>query len=878
MSWKRVWKRRARQLKRVKKKGVFSSLFSMDRTRLLARLMTLAFFSLLFLTFFSGLLFAWIAKDLPRPDKIVRREGFATQILDRKGELLYDVYSEEKRSPVDLVSLPQYVKDATIAIEDKDFYKHKGFDFKGIFRAVYNIVVHRRLQGGSTLTQQLVKNVLLTSERTLTRKIKEFILAIQIERKYTKNEILAMYLNESPYGGTAWGIEAAAQNYYGKSAGELTLAETVILVGLPQRPSYYSPFGPNKDAYIWRAQQVLRRMREDGYLDKELEEKTTKELEKVEFIEPGANLKAPHFVMYVKELLDKKYGETLVEKGGLKVTTTLDWELQEEAQKAVAEEIEKVEYLNITNGGAVVIEPQTGEILAMVGSKNYQEPDFGKLNVTLALRQPGSAIKPVTYVTAFKKGYTPSSLIMDTLTSFPGGDKPEYVPVNYDGKEHGPLQVRYALGSSINICAVKMLAKVGIKEMLKTGYEMGISTLEPTTGNVQRLGLSVTLGGGEVKLLEMAIAYSAFANGGKKVESVAILKVEDKDGKVLEEYQPKPERQVITPQEAFLISHILSDNSARLITFGENSLLNISNVSVAVKTGTTNDKKDNWTIGWTPSVLIGVWVGNNDNSSMKEVASGVSGAAPIWRRILLEALKNRPSGEFETPSEVVTAEVDLVSGYRAHDGFSSRVEYFIQGTEPAGEDPIHVKIKVCKSSGKLATPIDISRGEYEEKEYFIFKEDDPTAVAEGPNKWQEGIDNWLKAQSDGRYHPPTEYCETEKQIDVRFKEPAHQSQVGSSFPVKIEAISTHEIETVKLFVNGEEKAVMTSRPYERNLTLPDGTYVLKAEAQDSAGNQGSAEIKIGVNVPWDYSPSPKPSPTLLPSPTLTPSPVPSPTP
>jgi len=858
----------------VKKKEVLASVASVNRTKLLARLVTLTFFGLLTLTLLSFLFFVFMAKDLPRPDRVVRREGFATQILDRNGKLLYDVYAGEKRRPVDLASLPSYVKEATLAIEDKDFYRHKGFDWRGILRAAYSIVVRRRLQGGSTLTQQLVKTVLLTPQRTLVRKIKEFILAIQIERKYTKDEILTMYLNEVPYGGTAWGIEAAAQEYFGKPASQLTLSEAVILAGLPQRPSYYSPFGPNKDAYIWRAKQVLRRMREDGYISKDLEEKTISELDKVKFAQPGANFEAPHFVMYVKSLLEAKYGEDLVQKGGLKVTTTLDLELQRKAQKIVAEEIGKVERLNITNGGVVVIDPQTGEILSMVGSKNYNDPNYdGKVNVTLSLRQPGSVIKPVTYVTAFKKGYTPSSLLMDTLTSFPGGDKPEYKPTNYDGKEHGPLQVRYALGNSINICAVKMLAQVGIKEMLKTAYEMGISTLEPTLENMRRLGLSVTLGGGEVKLLEIATAYSAFANGGKKVEPVAILKVEDKDGKILEKYQPKPEKQVLTPQQAFLISHILSDNNARLITFGEHSALNIPDLRVAVKTGTTNDKRDNWTIGWTPSVLVGVWVGNNDNSPMKEVASGVSGAAPIWRRILLEALKDKVRDDFPVPPGIVTAEVDLVSGYRAHDGFPARVEYFIEGTEPVGEDPVHVKLKVCKKSGKLATPVDIARGDYEEKEYFIFKEDDPTANSGGPNRWQEGINQWLEKQTDPRYHPPTEYCETENQIEVKFLEPADKSQVGSNFKVKIEPLAIREISEVKIFVNNEPRTVKNSPPYEWDLTLPDGTYTLKAQARDSAGNQGEAEIKIGVNLPWDYSPTPTLSPTPLPSLFLTPTPT-----
>ncbi|MFZ5366326.1 MAG: penicillin-binding protein [Patescibacteria group bacterium] len=865
MSWKRIWKRRISQL------GAYASPSPYRRIsgiRFISNLSLLGFLAIVILTFITAFLFIWYAKDLPRPDKIVRREGFSTKIYDRQENLLYDVFSTQRRTPVELSEVPLYLREATIAIEDKDFYKHQGFDPKGWLRAVYNIFIHRKLQGGSTLTQQLVKNVLLSSERTLTRKIKEFILAVQIERKYTKDQILQMYLNEAPYGGTAWGVEAAAEVYFGKKVSQLTLVESAILAGLPQRPSLYSPFGQDKESYKWRTEQVLRRMREDGYISRELEIAAKKEIAKVEFAPKGTSFKAPHFVMYVKKLLEERYGERMVEQGGLKVVTTLDLDLQEKAQVAVSEEITKVEKLHITNGAALVLDPKTGEILAMVGSKNYDDPNYdGKVNVTLSLRQPGSAIKPVTYATAFKKGYTPSALLMDVKTSFPGGDKPEYIPENYDGKFHGQLQVRYALGSSINVPAVKMLARVGLRDMLEQAYDMGFTTLEPSQENLSRLGLSVTLGGGEVRLLDMVSAYSAFANGGLKVMPTAILKVTDHSGKVLEEGKPIQGRKVLTPEQAYLISNILSDNEARLITFGSRSSLYFENRQVAVKTGTTNDKKDNWTVGWTPSVIVGVWVGNNDNSQMKEVASGVSGASPIWRRILSTALEGKPKEDFPVPQGIVSAEVDSVSGYRAHDGFPSRVEYFIKGTEPTGEDPVHVKLKVCKASGKLATPVDIARGDYEEKEYFVFKEDDPTVAPGGENKWQKGIDEWLATQSDSRYHPPTDYCESQNQIEVRIKEPEDHAQVGSSFRVKVEPVSLNEIVLVEIYVNGENKASMTSIPYERDFTLPDGIYTIKARVRDSKGNEGEREIKIGVNVPWDWSPSPTPTPTLSPTPT-----------
>lgn len=796
---------------------------------------------LLFLVVFP--LFAF---NLPSPDKVVRREGFSTKILDRNGIPLYDIYAKQNRTPITLEQVPEYLKQATIAIEDKNFYKHGGFDPTGILRAAWNIVVHRKLQGGSTLTQQLTKNVLLSSERTLPRKIREFILAVQIERKYGKDEILQMYLNEAPYGGTAWGVESAAELYFGKSVRDLTLVESAILSGLPQRPTAYSPYGTNPDAYIGRAKQVLRRMREDGYITRQQEEEAVRQLESIEFIGREASLRAPHFVFYVQSLLTERYGERLVEQGGLQVTTTLDWELQQSAQQAVSEEIAKVEGLSITNGAAVVIDPTSGEILSMVGSKDFEAEGYGQFNAALGLRQPGSAIKPVTYVTALKKGYTASTLLMDTPTTFPGGvGQPDYKPVNYDDKFRGPVQVRFALGNSINVPAVKMLSLVGVRDMLRTAYDMGLDTLEPTKENLQRFGLSVTLGGGEVRLLDLTSAYAAFANGGIRYDPVAILKVEDANGKVLEEHKKSRGRRVLEEGEAFIISDILSDNNARAEVFGTRSALYISGRTIAVKTGTTNDARDNWTIGWTPQVVAGVWVGNNDNSPMKQVASGVTGAAPIWRRVILEALKGKPNASFEAPGSVVTTAVDAVSGYRAHDGFPSRTEYFIKGTEPAGEDPIHVKLKVCRSDGKLATPAQVSSGDYEEKEYFIFKEEDPFGP---PNRWQEGVLAWLATQEDSRYHPPKEYCGGTNPVSVDFVTPADKEQINSnSFEVRVDPRSSVRIVQVEIELDGAKYATLTSSPWSLTMSADDGVHELRVKARDENGNEVDKRIKIGIN-------------------------------
>lgn len=834
---------------------------SVRRSRFFVNIAKLTFVSIFLLFVGSFLIIPLLSFGLPSPDKVVRREGFSTKILDRNGEVLYDIFSNQRRTLVKLEEVPEFLKKATIAIEDKNFYKHQGFDPSGMVRGLLRVFTLGRAQGGSTLTQQLVKNVLLSPERSLLRKIKEFVLAIEIERKYSKDEILQMYLNEAPYGGNAYGVEAASEIYFGKKVKDLNLVESAILAGFPQRPSVYSPYSSTPKAFIGRTQEVLRRMREDGYLTKDQEKDAREQLNSLIFQAKGASFKAPHFVQYVQKILADRFGENVVEQGGLKVITSLDLKLQEKAQEIVSEEISKVEKQHITNGASVVLDPNTGEILAMIGSKNFNDPNYdGQVNVTVSLRQPGSAIKPFTYITAFKKGFSASSLLMDTPTTFPGGvNNPDYKPVNYDGKFRGPIQVRFALGNSVNVPAVKMLAKIGIKDTLKTAYDMGISTLEPTQETLNRVGLSLTLGGGEVRLLELTDAYSAFMNGGMRIDPISILKVEDSHGKVLEETKPKAVRRVLTPEQAYLVVNILSDNKARTDVFGPSSLLNISGRQIAVKTGTTNDKRDNWTIGGSPQRIVGVWVGNNDNSPMREVASGVSGASPIWRRILLEALKDKPNMSFEQPSGIISAEVDAISGFRAHDGFASRGEIFIRGTEPS-EDSVHVKLKVCKTDGKQATPSDISSGNYEEKEFFVFKEEDPTAASGGANKWQEGILTWLDTQSDSRYHPPGDYCGTQNPVNVEFVNPIDRSSdLPNSFTVKILADSTSDITQVSLEIDGKNVRNFDGPPYEEPRNFENGVHTLRAIAKDSKGNQSDRTITIGIGVPWDYS-SPSPIP------------------
>lgn len=835
-----------------------------NRTRLVLKLAKFSLFAVVIAFLSSFIIFPLFAFNLPSPDKIVRREGFSTKILDRNGKVLYDIFADQRRTPVEIKNIPDFLKEATVAIEDKNFYKHQGFDPLGMLRGLSRIVTRGSAQGGSTLTQQLVKNVLLTPERSIFRKIREFILAVQIERKYSKEEILQMYLNEAPYGGTAWGVEAASETYLGKSVKDLNLIESAFLAGLPQRPSVYSPYSAYPDAYKERTKQVLRRMREDGYIESETEDQALKDLDQITFLNRGANFKAPHFVQYVQKVLEERYGERIVEQGGLKVTTTLDLDIQEKSQQIVTEEIAKVaESHHITNGAAVILNPQTGEILSMVGSKDFGDKNYdGQVNVTLSLRQPGSAIKPITYLTALKEGYTPSTLLMDVPTEFPGGiGQPSYNPENYDGKYRGPIQIRYALGNSINVPAVKMLALVGIRKTLETAYDLGLNSLEPTKEMLDRVGLSLTLGGGEVRLLELTGAYSTFANQGFGVDPVAIIKIEDANGKILEEVTPKKERRVLTPEQAYLIADMLSDNDARTLVFGPNSALKIPGRQVLVKTGTTNDRRDNWAIGGDTQAMVGVWVGNNDNSPMKSVASGVSGASPIWRRLVLNALEGKPNFPFEVPGGIVTAAVDSVSGFAAHDGFPSRIERFIDGTQP-GTDPVHVKLKVCKSDGKLATPSDIANGNYDEKEFFIFKEEDPTSGKSGENKWQKAILAWISTQPDSKYHPPNDYCGTQNPVNVEFLTPADKSSnLGNKFTVEARADSTSNISQVELYVDGERIRTFLAKPYKEEVNLTNGVHNIRVFARDSAGKESDRNITVGVNVAWDYSPTSIPTPT-----------------
>ncbi|MCL4419023.1 transglycosylase domain-containing protein [Patescibacteria group bacterium] len=654
------------------------------------------------------LFFIFILKDLPSPTRLSSSElPQSTQIFDRNGVLLYTIYARKNQTFVPLSIVPKQVRQAAIAIEDKDFYLHGPIDIKGIIRSIFAIATRHQIQGGSTITQQLVKNSLLTPERTILRKIKEILLSFATEALYPKDKILELYLNQTPYGGTAWGIEAAAQTYFGKHVKDLTLSESALLAGLPEAPTTFSPFGAHPELAKKRQEEVLRKMYEQKYITRNQMENAIKE--PLLYQKFSDRIKAPHFVLYVKDLLTNKYGEKVVEEGGLKVTTSLDLKIQDFSQSTVAAEIAQLENYHVTNGAALITNPATGEILSMIGSRDYFDNKHdGNVNVALALRQPGSSIKPINYAVGLMHGYTAATPFVDQKTCFSNPGHPDYCPVNYDGKFHGVVQMRFALANSINIPAIKMLKLNGIPSMLATASAMGITTFK----DPQRYGLSLTLGGGEVTMLDMTEAFGVFANSGYRVPLHPILKVVDNKGKILEEYQPPKSpifgKKVLPEEVAYIISSILSDNNARSMEFGTNSPLRINDLPVAVKTGTTNDFRDNWTIGYTPSFVVAVWVGNNDNTPMSGLTSGITGAAPIWHDLMQNLLKNKPPAPFQRPENIVQKAVCTDSGLIPSTGSAekcpTRFEYFIKKTESTQISLETQKVWVDKTTQDLPKP------------------------------------------------------------------------------------------------------------------------------------------------------------------------------
>ncbi len=796
-------------------------------------------------------LFAWYSQSLPDPDEILAREvSQSTKIYDRSGEhLLYEIAPEQKRTLVTIEEIPNAVEKAAITAEDRSFYEHSGISIKGILRALLSNVIHLDPtgQGASTITQQLVKKAILTDEQTIARKVKEIMIAVALEKKFEKDEILQLYLNEIPYGGTNYGVEAAAQAYFDKSVRDVTLAEAATLAAIPNRPTTLIN---NPDLLKERRDWILDGMIEEGYATQsEVEVAKTEDTTLDVSIN---NIEAPHFVLWVKELLEEKYDPRLVETGGLRVITTLDYDQQKIAEEAITNGVTAYsESYAFDDAGLVSIDPKTGQILAMVGSPDYWNDEIaGQVNVTLRPLQPGSSIKPIVYAAAFERGYTPNTLLWDTLTTFPTATGP-YTPNNYDLQEHGVVSIRKALQGSLNIPAVKTLYLVGIEPALKFAQRLGYSTLNDPS----QVGLSMVLGGAEVELLDHTAAYGVFASGGVYREPIAILKVEKSGGDILEEWKEEEHKgnQAIDTNLAATVSNVLSDNGARAYVFGNNNYLTLGSRPVAAKTGTTNSYKDAWTMGYTPSLVAGVWVGNHDGTAMNRGADGSKIAAPIWNEYMSRSLKgtaieNFPSAQIKSTGKAV-----------------------IDGLLPA------TTLTIDTASGKLATERTPERykqtiqcGEYHNILHYVDRANPlgptPSNPASDPHytAWETGVQNFITNHNanlkEGEVPyvtctPPTEEDDVHvkrNEPDINIEKPATNENVGRSFTVEVEIDVERSFSRVEYFIDGTSIAISGSIK-SANIVLPSwvgvGDHTLSATVYDDVDNSNTDSVKIQVTEP-----------------------------
>lgn len=828
-------------------------------------------FIVLFITGFvvTAALFAFIAKDLPSPNNVNNRFIIeSTKIYDRTGtHLLYEVHGEEKRTIVNFQDIPESVRAATIALEDQNFYHHFGIQPKAILRAALkDIITLDAAQGASTITQQFIKNSLLSNERTLTRKVKEVILALEIEAKFEKDEILAMYLNEIPYGSNAYGIEAAAQSFFGKSSRELTLDEAALLASLPRGTAFYSPYGSRPDRAVARKDYALKQMAKLGYItDDQANEAIA--IDTLQKLKPQKNIiAAPHFVMYVREYLQSKYGDQNIEQNGLKVITTLDWDKQMAAEEAVRSQVEKNKRWKAANAALVAVDTRTGQILSLVGSKDYFgssepvgcisgkscvfEPNF---NVAVSKRQPGSSFKPYVYLAAFTKGYLPETILYDTKTQFETAEGKSYEPNNYDGKFHGPISMMKSLGGSLNVPAVKTLYLVGVKEATTLAKNLGITDLN----RPDQLGLSLVLGGGEVTLLDHVSAYATLANNGVKHEKTAILRVEDSKGTVLEEYQTNAGTQVVDPKYIAMLNSVMTNNENRAWVFGENSPLAFKDRLVAAKTGTTNEFRDGWTIGYTPSLAVGVWAGNNDNSPMTTGADGVNVAAPIWRAFLDKALVNTATEEF--PKYNPEDEIGEGDGQTEKSMLAGKLEQKegLRVCEIPGKKDTYCKAnKYCPSKDvkkrDFMSPHDI---------LFYINRDDPRGpIPDKPDRdaqyknWEKGVKEYYSDKKDIILdEPPKDECKESdfSDFEPKIKFTAAGSHSSQDITLTVSVDAPYGVRSVKYSVDGNEIGKTSSKPYDLKYSVPtdkNGSSLnVSVEITDENGNTASDSGKIQAN-------------------------------
>ncbi len=821
------------------------------------RLLFMALVSFLF--FGAGAAILWAA-TLPIPDfksfeerKVIQ----STKIYDRTGEvLLFDVHGSIRRTVIPFSEISRHVKNATVAIEDAEFYEHRGIKPTAIIRALITNILTGSRAGGSTITQQVVKNSLLTNEKLLSRKLKEAFLALRLEKTLSKDEIFDMYLNEIPYGGSLYGIQEASRAFFGTDARTLSLAQAAYLAALPKAPTYYSPYGQNKDKLDERQRIVLARMEELGFITNIERREALAEI--VTFSpEDNLHIKAPHFTLWVRDYLVGRYGEDTVNHRGLKVLTTLDWELQQKAEEIVArygEENEKK--FNATNAGMVGIDPKTGQVLVMVGSRDYFDTKRdGNFNITLAHRQPGSAFKPFVYATAFEKGYTPDTVVFDVQTQFqttcttdnapinPADDPATcYTPGNYDNVFRGPIKLREALAQSVNIPAIKTLYLAGLSDSLATARRMGITSL----ADQNRYGLTLVLGGGEVSPLEITSAYGVFANDGIRNPYTAILRVETENGERLEEFTPNPER-VLDEGIARQINDILSDDDARSPAFGHNSFLNIPGKSVAAKTGTTNDYRDAWIVGYSPTFALGAWAGNNDNTPMEKKVAGFV-VAPMWNEFMRAALSKLPQEAFKQVPRTLSATKPVLRGvWRGGQTYS-----------------------VDRISGKLATaytPPELT----EERVvpavhsilYWVNKKDPagvaPANPADDPQflLWETPVRKWAREQGiseSGAETIPTESdsvhtADAAPKVSIQTPRSGGAHSVNERLSIATSIQSKNAISRADFFVDGIFIGSATKAPFDIAFRAFDygfepGQSYLTVAAYDSAHNRGETTISI----------------------------------
>ncbi len=806
-----------------------------------------------FVSFFIFMLI--ISRDLPNPNQLIEREiNQSTKIYDRTGEhILYEIHGDEKRTLISLSDLPDYVKQAPISIEDKNFYNHGGFSLWAMFRTAITNTIYNRRAGGSTLTQQFIKNAVLTPEKKIIRKLKEIVLSYRLEQKFSKDEILQMYLNEIPYGSNAYGIEAASLKYFGKNAKDLTIAEAALLAALIQAPSRYSPYGPNKDLLLGRKDYVIGLMQEQGYISQE--EAEAAKAQEIVFAGPETNITAPHFVMYIKELLAEKYGEKMVEQAGLKIYTTLDVYKQKIAEEVIKEKTENYqEKYGANNASLVSVDPKTGQILAMVGSRDYFNEEIdGQVNVSIRPRQPGSSMKPLVYAALFAKGFSPETILYDVTTNFSNDPSNPYTPKNYSGNELGPVSIRKALAGSLNIPAVKALYLVGVNNFIDQAEKMGYTTLYPR----DRFGLALVLGGAEVKLIEHVNAYSTFARDGIMSPVNSILKIEDRDGNIIEEYKPE-EKKVLDSQVARMINSVLSDNAARSYVFGERNSLVLSGRPAAAKTGTTNDYRDAWTVGYTPSIVTGVWVGNSNNDKMKGVADGSVLAAPIWNAFMSRVLGDTPVENFKAPDE-----------YKSD-------KPLLNGKIPSQT------VKVDSSTGQLAnslTPYElISEINVEDHHSILFYVDKDNPTGPTPDKpendpqfssWENAVKAWAEKNASSSLLLIKDFNDLHKPENtptINLVSPKNGETITDiQFEVLAQATANRGISRIDYLINGGLWfSVMgnSERLVENLPSLKNGYHQLTVRACDDVENCAETSVDFNLLLKNNNNLSTTPSATI----------------